>query len=796
MSEEEYYKDILSDDDEEEEEYPEKSYTWGSEPTPPPPPPPEDKSTEAPPPPQEEFYGEGYYQDYQYQPTPEPSGDGTPWFWIGVFIGLGVSAIVMIIFNFVGAPYNPLLAFIEIVLLLTCTTLPGLFIRKIGKGILGGLIVFGVQFFVPLIIFYISGQNPAAFYSPYFISLNALGFIREGLTDFFGFSFIPLPPEVETYYNQYANYTSFIWLLDLVIMFGIILMLVIFSSWLFGNMFTEKAKNFWTWFLLPFQAIVIILNLFVIPWALLCTSHTTHMAGALAAGAGNVAEVAMPFAQGNTTGFDSFDPELILQQIDRADYWFDIAQKNFRGLNSLYYMRFLHAVSGRYGFLVSILNHTMFAGFELLAAIQPIAHGTFENTNMSGVEVDGLYYQVDEFMEIYDTFSTSFNTTSGKPSESMIDDAEIQVDGITSDLDYLLINYFDDALEHLLKADEILNRIDPDEMRNIGGNPEIESALNDLADQLENITEMTNEYRVMLPFAIDLLDESPHMIRSLFDLLIGNVRLVLGYQFDQAQQYLNNATTELDQVTAIFTPETELEMQESETAIGFYSFFEDLINLMYPIIAEEGYISGSIDNTINALDEFHDEGTNTTDIETTNYVTLFNFMGISIENSDNAVTAGSNASAVISTMNESITNDDYSIMTGPANNLLQLVTDQFQPEPFAEVMYYQTLAINDTFAAVRNIANNDSTMVSVKLDNAIFNIDEAITITEENPNTPVGALKSFLESFRDAILGIKNAVDDANDAGLPIDTAIPSVNSSINTLYHSIHNIVDEGLPP
>ena len=116
MSEEDYYIDVLKD----EEEPAKDEYSWGSEPSY------EEKQpdyyqqdySQEQQPYQQEFYGEGYYQDYQTARPPRE--EGPPWFWIGILIGIGVSAVVMVIFNFVGTSFHPGLAFLEMVLLLIC----------------------------------------------------------------------------------------------------------------------------------------------------------------------------------------------------------------------------------------------------------------------------------------------------------------------------------------------------------------------------------------------------------------------------------------------------------------------------------------------------------------------------------------------------------------------------------------------------------------------------------------------------------------------------------------------------
>jgi len=281
MSEEDFYVDILKDDEDDDPKKfkkippPPQDYQWGSEPPKEPQPDPyaqpdpyktpdpykegvyqeetypkEDPYSQESAPQgdqySQEYYGEGYYQSGS-PPGRGPPGKETPWFWIGILIGAGLSAIIMVIFHFTGAAFHPLMGYIEVVLLLVCTTIPGLFVRKAGKGILGGMMIFALQFFVPLIVFYASGTQYSTFFSPYFVFLNALGLLSEGMADLLEFSFVPLPPEVADVYAQYQGYTSFVWIFDLLIMFSIMISLIIASSWLFSNVLTKKVKKFWTW---------------------------------------------------------------------------------------------------------------------------------------------------------------------------------------------------------------------------------------------------------------------------------------------------------------------------------------------------------------------------------------------------------------------------------------------------------------------------------------------------------------------------------------------------------------------
>ncbi|MCE7745796.1 MAG: hypothetical protein GPJ52_11755 [Candidatus Heimdallarchaeota archaeon] len=803
MSEEDYYIDILKED----EEDPKKKDEWGSEKDYPPPP--EQKQPdyyqqesypqEQPEPYQQEFYGEGYYDERQAQrprrPVPEK---GTPWFWIGVLIAVGLSAVIMVIFNFIGTSYRPGLAYLEIVLLLICCTLPGLFVRKVGKGILGGLLIFGLQFFVPLIVYYATAQDPTSFFSPYLVFLNALGLIKMGLNDVFGFSFIPITQEILDYYNQYSSYATFVWVFDLLIMFGIMITLVIASSWLFSNLFTDKAKSIWTWCLLPGQAIVIILNLVVIPWILLSLSGMVQTGGALAAGAANVAEIAMPLVSGNFTGFDDLDFQAMLDQLDRADEWFEIASGNYKGLNNLMFFRLLKAAGMQYGFVVDMFNTTIAAGFELLAALNPLAHGLLDNSNNTGVDVDGFYFQYENFMDVYEDFSGMFNGTFGggsKPTETQIADAEVTVGAIISDIDYLLDEYIGDSLVHILAAKALLEEINPDDLRDVEGNAQIASALNQAADGLDMVMDVTREYNSLIPIAVDLLLETPHLLKALFNMLIGNVRLLLGFQFTESQIYFQNATAEFGNIMNIFTQarRDEIIADNSSSALGFFDFFNDTLHMVNPLIDLEGNLAGTLGGIVDALNEYEDSGI--VDFDATNFAAVFNYMNIAIVNSDAAVENATTTTNMMALMNTRANQSEYSLMSGPASALISTINTAFQPEPYALVMANITRAINATFTSTHTIWMNDEPGTVAAWDLASDNINASIAVVDAYNNTPVYALRDFLTTFRDSILEIEAAFDPWLGSGT-INFAVPLVETAILTLWTNIHVIVDEGLPP
>ncbi|MHA1923224.1 MAG: hypothetical protein ACTSVP_09160 [Candidatus Heimdallarchaeota archaeon] len=830
MSEEDFYVDILKDDEDDDPKKfkkippPPQDYQWGSEPPKEPQPDPyaqpdpyktpdpykegvyqeetypkEDPYSQESAPQgdqySQEYYGEGYYQSGS-PPGRGPPGKETPWFWIGILIGAGLSAIIMVIFHFTGAAFHPLMGYIEVVLLLVCTTIPGLFVRKAGKGILGGMMIFALQFFVPLIVFYASGTQYSTFFSPYFVFLNALGLLSEGMADLLEFSFVPLPPEVADVYAQYQGYTSFVWIFDLLIMFSIMISLIIASSWLFSNVLTKKVKKFWTWCVLPAQVVFIILNLVIVPWVLLSLSAGVQTAGSLAAGAGNIVNAAGPFVGfGDFTGFEGLDTEFMLNQLDRASWWFDQAQGSYNGLNNMLFFRMLKAMTFQYGFIVDIFDKTVSAGFELLAALSPLAHGLLDHENYSDVTTNGFFFQYTEFMETFDSLSGLFNTSGGglAPTDAELYDAEVSVNGTINNVEYLIDNYFHDVLGHVVAADAQLADIDPALMRDTGGPAVINDALNQVADYLDMVFNITDQYRVLLPLALDLFDAMPDFLRGLFNMLLGNVRLLFGFQFEACQTYLSKSADNFAVVQSIFTQGQRDNVSSSETALGFFDFFNDTLSLLTPIILEEGYLAGSLNGMVRALDVYVDNSTGTPacDITLVPFTEVFANMTYAAGNSSAAIAQGAIASTILTTMSDRANNTEYSIMSDPATMMISTLTGAFQPLEMAQVINYMTLSINATYATTYYITQNDEVNTPLQLTLASTEIGNAIAVCDANPDTPVYALKGFLEVYQAAITDINGAITPFLGGPIDIINAAPLVDPLMITLWTAIQALVN-----
>jgi hypothetical protein len=462
----------------------------------------------------------------------------------------------------------------------------------------------------------------------------------------------------------------------------------------------------------------------------------------------------------------------------------------------------LQGVSGNYGFTVAMFNATISAGFELLQALSPLAHGVFDNTTTTpDAQVDGFYYQYKKFMKMYEEFPTTFNFTGGgtKPSETDLLDMEAEVEDIIEDIDLILDLHFGEVLEHVLNAQEILLEIDPDDLRNINGIEKIDNVLEQVADQLDMVMNISNEYSILIPIAIDLLFESPHLLQGMFDLLIGNIRLLLGYQFDECQEYFTNATIELDYVKDIFTParRAEIDASGSSSALGFFDFFSDVLDLALPVIDLEKYMAGTLGGIVDAIDSYHvDPVSELVFFNQTTWGDIWTYMDESIIASDKAVVNATAATVMLDTIADRGNNSEYSLMSGIAYQLTNTINSVFQPEPFALILTNISRAINATFGTTYYIYIDDSPGVSASLTIASGNINSTVDTVELYNDTPVYALRDFLVQFQNSTNMIKNTINPYLGMG-PFPSFIKvQVEAIVTTLRNQIHAIIDDGLPP
>ena len=171
-------------------------------------------------------------------------------------------------------------------------------------------------------------------------------------------------------------------------------------------------------------------------------------------------------------------------------------------------------------------------------------------------------------------------------------------------------------------------------------------------------------------------------------------------------------------------------------------------------------------------------------------------MNTAIANSDAAVVNATATTNMMALMNTRANQSEYSLMSGPAEALIQTINSAFQPEPYALVMANITRSINATFTSTFTIYDNDEPGTLTAWDLASDNINSSIAVVEAYNNTPVYALRDFLITFRTSIQDIKTAFTPFLGLGGPINQAVPTIETIMQTLWTQIHDLTDEGLPP
>jgi hypothetical protein len=290
----------------------------------------------------------------------------------------------------------------------------------------------------------------------------------------------------------------------------------------------------------------------------------------------------------------------------------------------------------------------------------------------------------------------------------------------------------------------------------------------------------------------------PEFLRGLFNLLLGNLRLLFGFQFQQSQYYLQQSAGNFTIVQNVFTPAQRVNVSTSETALGFFDFFNDTLSLLSPIIYEESYLAGTLDGMVRALDVYVDNSTGTPvcDITTVPFTQVFANMSYSAGNSSAAIAQGAIADVILTSMADKSNNTEYSFMSGPASMMISTLTGAFQPLEMAQVINYMTLSINATYATTYYITQNDETNTPAQLTLASTEIGNAIAICDANPDTPVYAIRGFLVTYQTAINDINTQITPFLGGPLDIINAAPLVDPIMVTLWTAIQLIVNADLGP
>ena len=695
---------------------------------------------------------------------PKKKKQKSPALWIGLAIGLAIAIIAEVLFTIPAWLYDtssPDLFYIELVVILIAMMIPGLVSRSIQKGLLGATIIFVVIFGLPFLMmaFNVVLLNPL---TPLFSSTDfALGAL-DVFSDLFDIQY------------DIAALQKWIWIIDLVLMFLLMVVVVTIAAALIKNI-TLPKKKVGNWIGIPLLGLGLIIFAIFTPIIFSSTYGIIQASTSFLAGTSKL-----------NTAYGLFETDIgDPQQLDieigpvltEASYWFNISQRNYQGLRNIGLISFAVLVSGQYGPLIEAGDQLALATLSFTQVLYPLFNGVFTLTN-------SLNNATDSLAGFGQTGGTSYFTKG-------INDIQINDESDIEELKASLmesINGMDEAQESLNNVLIALQEADVS-----GSFDEVEAALDDLdldrmptklADVILQIKDnlglfkgQLDGFETLINYTNEALNPTKDLLWIAYYTIIGNDYLKK-YNFDVALEAYTNATDIIDAIDEIpsFTPGSGLENIFAITITDNFSvLLEDLLAFMDPLLNEQKYFAKTYIEITKMLQILE---TNGNDITTVDYA--FNPLTTILANASQTATYGALANSELISFRGHILAGDY----GNAFNDIgvsfdKILTDDFKPQEFADYTVFLASSLDYFWKgceefnlehityAVGNLTDASDVMQANVID--VFNREE---------------IPDYFEIYLDAWSVALNAIKDSMvDYGL---SAGVSIQGYLNTLQTEI----------
>ncbi|MFW9924165.1 MAG: hypothetical protein ACFFDW_12850, partial [Candidatus Thorarchaeota archaeon] len=260
-------------------------------------------------------------------------------FIIGFGIGLIVAVTAEILFSIPAwnnGTSSPDLYYIEMVIILITLMLPGLLTRSIQRGLIGAVLIFAIAFGLPFLaipagIVILNPLTPL--FSSTDFALDAYDIFQSLFNIQFDFSVIQ----------------KWIWIIDLIIMFILMVVVVTIASALIKNISfpKKKAKH---WVAIPLLSLGLIVFTIFTPIVYSSTYGIIQASTSFLAGSTQLSN-AYGIFQGNVLDMETQNLEVEALLLDSAK-WFGISELNYQGLRNIGIINLAVLISGQYGPLI------------------------------------------------------------------------------------------------------------------------------------------------------------------------------------------------------------------------------------------------------------------------------------------------------------------------------------------------------------------------------------------------------------------------------------------------------------
>ena len=691
-----------------------------------------------------------------------------PSFWIGLAVGMVIAVTAEILFTI---PYwrngasSPDLYYIELVVVLIALMIPGLASRSIQRGLIGALLIFTVTFALPFVTMLFNWPilNPL---TPLFAS-----------TDFALDAYAVFQSLFNLQFN-FASIQKWIWIIDLVLMFILMVIVVTIAAALTKNIAKPK-KKVGNWIGIPLLSIGLIIFAVFTPILFSSTYGIIQASTAFLAGSSQV-----------STAFTSFEditqnPEIlgenIQPQLEDAGYWFNISQANYQGLRNIGVINFAVLVSGQYGPLIEAGDQLALATLSFTHVLYPLFSGIYQLTSsINNATGDMANFGQSGDASLYiDNPNPYYTTDAVNNTEELRISIRRAIDGMEAAQADL-----NDVLETLETADVS------------GSFTEIEEALAGLdlskfpakvSDVITQIQTKLDEFKGHLDglqsfvsFANESLTPTKNILWVAYYSLVGNDYLQ-SYNFDDAYEAYDNATIKIDEIVtgggiSDFDPGTLGDIFAIDITDDFSLLLNDLLGLMDPLLNEQKAFASTFIGISNILGIFEAEGNNI------NLVTYTPGTMTPIL-TDGAATDdfGFLADLAADQFRIKLEANEYGdFFNDIGANFEQTLIGDFKPREFGLYTHLMANATNYLWEGCRLYAQPDVVAARAEL-----NLAEDILVTDIMGTLDTDLIPDYFEDYlaawETALTAISNAMDISDD---------PGITAALGTLQTAVQEVV------
>ncbi|NHK30451.1 MAG: multidrug efflux MFS transporter [Asgard group archaeon] len=665
-------------------------------------------------------------------------------FGLSIIVSLAVSLGIIVAFSiplWLQGTSRPDLYYIELVLVLVALMIPGLITRSFQKGILGGFIVFIVSFGLPTVLaVFVDIQilsNPLA---PLFASTD---FALPALA-----VFIDLFPDLGDL--PFAQIQVWIWIVDLVIMFIIVLLVIVFGTWLLKNI-TKPKKKAGNWVAIPLLSIGLIIFAVFTPIIFSSTYGIVQASTSFLAGA-----TKMQDAYGSFEGGDLQTLELgpINDSLTEANIWLDISQANYQGLKNIGIISIASLAAGKYAPLIQAGDQLALATLALTNVLYPLFSGIFDLTqslkNATDDMADFGQEQGTIPADLKSILFTTMDITSIEDLKSSLEEA---------------ISTLESARDTLISVEEKISEADI-----TGAFDEVQSTLEDLdtadfpdaiaaiieeiKDKLGSFDGQLTGFVEFISFSADNIDPTIHILWTCYNSIEGNDH-IRNYRFSEAKSSFQQAIGNISAISLTsFTPPPELGgIFSIDITEDFSLLLEDLLGLLDPLLHEEYAFASTYDTIFDIVSIL-----NTEDLTQLLTYTLVNPLIIEADNTAAQTLAnGTIAETELLSFRVNIATSAYgTAFSDIGANFDTLLTENFKPEQFGELTNNMTDVYSDLVESLRQY------YLIVDLDTARTNIANAETMITDmvtGPTIDVDYIDNYFGNWSIIIANIKAKMD-------------------------------------